>query len=212
MDYSNYPTTRKEAIATNSDYFTGKPCSRGHISLRKPKGACVECMRENWTKDNAKRALSPKSEASKAAGRRYYERNRETMIAKAMARPAQEKQAHRRKHKERNPDLYRELVNVRRRRFRVATPRWLTPEDKMEIRLKYRLAIELTRITGTQYAVDHIIPLQGNEVSGLHVPWNLQAIPQEANLKKSNQLDIWIQTAFNHSTKTTQPGRQLSWR
>ena len=209
----DYPSTRKEAIATGSDlYFTGKPCSRGHIAPRKAKGACVECMREDWAKENAKRSLKPKSEASKAAGRRYYERNRDAVINRAKSRPTNAQREYKYRHKERNPDLYKEYVNCRRRRFRVATPRWLTPEDKMEIRLKYRLAIELTRITGTQYAVDHIIPLQGNEVSGLHVPWNLQAIPQEANLKKSNQLDIWIQTAFNHSTKTTQPGRQLSWR
>jgi hypothetical protein len=199
----DYPTTRKQALATGLDYFTGKPCSRGHIAFRKPKGTCVECMRENWTQENAKRSLKPKSEASRAAGRRYYERNKSAVIDRAQTRTTEAKQHYRRKHKERNPDLYRELVNVRRRRFRQATPTWLTAEDKMEIRLKYRLAIELTRATGTRYAVDHIIPLQGDEVSGLHVPWNLQAIPQETNLKKSNRLDNCHMKAFNHSTGIT---------
>lgn len=189
MDYSQYPTTRKEALATGSDYFTGKSCSRGHIALRKPKGTCVECMREDWTKENAKRSLKPKSEAARAAGRRYYEQNRDAVIERAKTRPVDAQREYKARYKEKNPDLYRELVNVRRRRFRQATPSWLTAEDKMEIRFKYRLAIELSRIAGVRYAVDHIIPLQGENVSGLHVPWNLRPIPQEVNLKKSNRLD-----------------------
>lgn len=185
----DYPKTRAEAKATNSKYyFTGVPCKHGHIALRITKGACVECQKIEWAATNAKRAELPKSEASKAAGKRYYERNKDAVKARAQARPDEDKRRYKLKHKENNPDMYRELVSLRRRRFREATPKWLSAEQRMEIRLIYRLAIELSRKTKVRHAVDHIIPLCGQDVCGLHVPWNLQVITQEENLKKYNKL------------------------
>jgi len=186
----NYPNTRAEAKATGAThYFTGKPCTRGHIALRKTKGACVECIKEDWAVDNERRKGKPKSEASKAAGKKYYEKNKEAVIARAQARTDEAKKQYKYKYKEKNLDLYRELVNARRRRFRLATPKWLTAEQKMEIRLKYRLAIELSRTLGIRHAVDHIVPLINDGVCGLHVPWNLRVITQEENLAKSNKHD-----------------------
>ena len=185
----NYPTNRADAKAQGAThYFTGVPCSRGHIALRKTKGVCVECMREDWAVDNEKRKGKPKSEAAKAAAKRYYKKNRETVIARAAARPASEVRQYKDKHKVRNPEYYKALTSVRKRRHRNATPKWTTKEQKLAIRQLYLEAQRLTKLTGVRYVVDHIVPLINPDVCGLHVLWNLQIMTQEQNLQKSNKI------------------------
>jgi 5-methylcytosine-specific restriction endonuclease McrA len=187
----DYPTTRKEAKETGAKYYyTGLPCSRGHTALRKTKGSCVECMKEDWVIDNEKRKLKPKSEAAKKAGRKYYEQNKEMVKARASARPQEEKVRHKQKHKQNNPEYYKALTSVRKRRHRSATPKWITAEQKLAMRGLYLQAQQLTKLTGERYVVDHIVPLINDEVCGLHVPWNLRVITQEENLKKSNKLGV----------------------
>ena len=184
-----YPKTRKEAKDTGAKYyFTGEPCSRGHIALRKTKGCCVECMKEDWAIDNAKRAEKPKSDAAKAAGRRYYEKNKDAVKARSAARPAEEKREHRKNYRAANPEWDKAKTSFRRRRFRDATPRWLTKEQKNAVKQLYVEAQRLTKLTGERYVVDHIVPLINDEVCGLHVPWNLRVITQDENLVKSNKL------------------------
>lgn len=189
MDTANLPKTRAEAKQLGAKhYFTGEPCVRGHIAPRKTKGSCIECVKEDWVIDNERRKNKPKSEASKQAGRRYYEKNKELVKARANARPKDEITQYKKRHKENNPEYYKALTSVRKRRHRDATPKWITSEQKLIMRKLYLQAQKLTKITGGRYAVDHIVPLISPDVCGLHVPWNLRVTTQEENLKKSNKL------------------------
>lgn len=184
-----YPRTRKEAKASGaSHYFTGEPCVRGHIAPRKTKGACIECLKEDWAKDNEKRKEKPKSEAAKAAGRRYYERNKELVLARANNQPTEQRRAARNVWKLRNPEAVQASANAWKRRARHAMPKWLTPAHKAQIRAMYLAARRLTRETGVKHVVDHIVPLRSEQVCGLHVPWNLQILTHEANCVKGNKL------------------------
>jgi len=65
-------------------------------------------------------------------------------------------------------------------------PNWSSKEDELKIKDLYIKAKELEKQHGIKYHVDHIIPLQGKLVSGLHIADNLQAISAAENLSKSN--------------------------
>lgn len=73
------------------------------------------------------------------------------------------------------------------RKLSMATPVWLTKEHWAEMDAIYANARKLTRKTGVRHEVDHIVPLNGKLVSGLHVPWNLQVLTQSENVAKSNR-------------------------
>jgi 5-methylcytosine-specific restriction endonuclease McrA len=52
----------------------------------------------------------------------------------------------------------------------------------------YAEARRLTDATGIMHHVDHIIPLHGRLVSGLHVENNLQILTAHDNLRKGNRV------------------------
>ena len=68
------------------------------------------------------------------------------------------------------------------------TPQWLTAQQYKQIAEYYKMAKELETVFPWKQHVDHIVPLNGNTVSGLHVPWNLQIMSEKMNKEKSNKV------------------------
>ena len=66
------------------------------------------------------------------------------------------------------------------------TPAWLTDKHRKEIAAIYKRAAQITARTGIAHHVDHILPLQGKNISGLHVPSNLQILTETENKSKGN--------------------------
>jgi 5-methylcytosine-specific restriction endonuclease McrA len=193
MDTTNLPKTRAEAKASGTKYyFTGDPCKHGHVAPRKTKGSCLECLKLEWEQSNVKRAEYfanyNRSEAGQAAKQRYYEKNKDYVVARALATPARLKNQYRKAWADKNLVSVRANTKNRRRKHRDATPPWLTRRQKTEMRSMYQIAITMSKTTGEAYVVDHIWPLRSDDVCGLHVPWNLRIITRAENLQKSNSL------------------------
>ena len=210
MNYADYPSTRAEAKKQGSKYyFTGLPCKHGHIDLRKTKGACLSCLKIEWEVGKTTRAAYfssyNRSEAGQSAKKRYYERNKQQVICRANMLSAEKKREYKTRYKISHPENSKAFTNDRRRRHKNATPVWLTAEQRKQIRNIYKEAQLLAKETGQKYAVDHIVPLMGKEVCGLHVPWNLQILTFEENLRKSNKLIAHDPVSGYKSGKTGKP-------
>lgn len=177
------PKTRQEAIAKKVDqYFTGKPCPRGHISNRRVSGACCACASDlfrRYRRMNPEKAKAWKADDQKkhrdSANRRcrkYREANKEKVQAGIAAWAKS------------NPAKVAEKVARRRAAKRNQMPVWA---DRDAIKRIYERA-QSFRVTGQDVHVDHIIPLQSKIVCGLHVHQNLQILSATMNRSKSNIL------------------------
>lgn len=70
-------------------------------------------------------------------------------------------------------------------RLRLAMPAWV---DRVAMEAIYAEAVRISRETGIPHEVDHIFPLQGKTVCGLHVETNLRVVTRSVNRAKSNLL------------------------
>lgn len=180
--------SRNEAIENGHKfYFTGKFCVKGHIVLRRTSdGSCCDCRKLLNSQYRSRNV-----EKCKGRIRNHYQNNKEYYKnnAKIWATKNSDKNINSKKkwsHSEVGK-LSKYESSARRRAFKLnATPVWLSTKDLLELKIFYSRARYLTITTGVLYHVDHIIPLNGNNVCGLHVPWNLQILKWRDNLIKSN--------------------------
>lgn len=178
-------------------YHSPRPCPRGHVGLRRTSNSkCRVCEPIDATiarnknpavaVERTKRWRQADPERAKSLGRDAYARNKEAVCARKyawrQANPDKVRDAEARYYENNRVDMMLKAVERRAARLR-ATPAWA---DWTEIRAVYEDAARKTEETGVPHHVDHIIPLRGKTVCGLHVSWNLQAIPAIENLKKGN--------------------------
>ena len=170
---------RQDAInAGHKHYFTGKPCVNGHIDVRHVSGHCVTCGKENAT-----RRYYENPEHRRELSRQEYRRNVDRV------RISSAKYYKKNKHK----------IIVRnkkyKKRLREATPNWLSELDNFLIDEVYVMSLLRSECTGVKHHVDHIVPLRGESVCGLHAPWNLQILTATENCAKQNKVIGYVAEA-----------------
>jgi len=163
-------------------YFTGVPCRRGHLSERHSQsGHCSECLNER-NRSPFKRLQDKERRRRVLSTPEGKQKNRES-TRKSRQRPEyQEKQrGHYRKYAKTDKGKAAvKRVRIKRRAVKIkAVPRWADIT-------KVNLFIDNCPVG---FHIDHIIPLVGEAVCGLHVLENLQYLPAQENLSKSNKVD-----------------------
>ena len=171
---------------------------------------CRACWAEYRAKNNAALTAQKREHYAKNKDRLLLEKKEQYPLVAAAKREYQKQYAkadpvaakkRRQDFHTKNPEYYKEFrrkypakVNAKEVRRKAAklqrTPPWLTDDDHWIIEQAYELSALRTRITGFAWHVDHVIPLLGKNVSGLHVPLNLQVIPGLDNMSKGNNFKV----------------------
>lgn len=162
MKYCKYCNTTKPL----SEFYKKKTGKFG------VKAECKSCTslyeKKRWQKNKNK----PRTEARIQYRKQHYLDNKEKALKQS-------------KEWSKNNLHKKRIYRANRRAYLLkATPFW---SDKQFIQQIYEQAYLMSKKSGIKYEVDHVIPLQGKNVCGLHNQFNLQIISMMDNRSKANK-------------------------
>jgi len=161
------PEVRRKAKERAAAWYAANK-QKAKETREKNKQAKAEYMKK-WRSENKDKVKEHKAKSQKknmAAAlvrtKRYRETDKGRLVAQAV------RDSYRKRVKEQSLNMY----------------------DKAAIIEIYKKCKEISMMTGESYEVDHIIPIKGELVSGLHVSWNLRVITAKENRTKSNKFSV----------------------
>ena len=142
----------------------GRPpkCPHGKDTKRYKSGTCVACAKISNTKHRKNNR-----EAYRRSSKAWVDRNKERVRKANLLWNAE------------NRDKMNFYTNMYRASKLKATPKWINEELVRDMYLEAQYQ---------QMEVDHIVPLRGKMVCGLHWEGNLQLLSREENASKSNKV------------------------
>lgn len=159
-----------------------KAFSDFHVRRASPDGMAYKCRECVNSYTAAWQQRNPD------AFKRWYEENRDSR-AEYWAKWYDENREHRAASyaawARNNKHIINSIIAKRSAAKKRAIPSWA---DHEAMRAVYAQAAWLTETTGVRHEVDHIYPLQGESVCGLHCEANLQILTKTENIRKSNRM------------------------
>jgi hypothetical protein len=163
----NAPARDAARKAAGPTYFTGRPCRRGHLSPRySGNQTCVACTAEDAAASELRRAERMQTDPDFRVKRR----------AQKNATGSKWRKSHRGEKSAERAAWYADRLQ--------RTPPWA---DMKAIKEIYKESNRIQKETGIEHHVDHIIPMRGKLVSGLHIAENLRVLSGPENLAKGSK-------------------------
>lgn len=157
------------------------------------QSSCKSCSKTRNKSDYMKNYREANKEQHELSNREYYKLHKQRLNNESRQYYIENKEHLREKgnqHYLENKVMYLLYSKSRKKHIDRATPLWLSDQDYSQIVQIYQERKRLTEETGNVYHVDHILPLRGKLVCGLHVPSNLQIILASENLKKGSAFNV----------------------
>jgi len=162
--WRNDPEYRARRLALNARWAVNNP------GVMKENSKKWYGKNKSYVREKSKKWKDAHREEINLAGRMYYAQNRDKESARKKSAAA----------------INRSGINARTALYQARkthrTPSWLTDFDQRWMKLHYEVA------AGLGLEVDHVVPLHGRTVSGLHVPLNLQLLSRSRNASKGNKI------------------------
>lgn len=157
--HSIWAKNNKEKVKAAKDKYRSKPDAK--------------YKKQKWTDENRQK-LNKRSNQLRTEKRWAGRERKPTITRKESIK----------KYYELNKDKFSHQRAIRRALTRQATPSWANENKILKI---YALSKRLNAISPRKFHVDHIVPLRGKTVCGLHNEFNLMIVSANDNLKKSNK-------------------------
>lgn len=203
-------------MATDKLKYCSK-CGACNTEVKFHKGMCRPCKnksnlaykKKNIEKSNAYQKKHNEKSETKLRYKKWADENREHVNKQSRERNAPKRKELNARTRELRARDNNKSHNESNKAYKKANPHIIN-EQKMrravkkkqgsldlglnkEIQEIYKTCSDIQAATGIKHNVDHIIPVLNKDVCGLHVPWNLQILPQLQNIKKTNKFDFTVE-------------------